>query len=138
MITTISITTMITTITAWHGLKHYHDEDMQSVSLIDRRRCRSGKIHALAQDYAQSEGADRSCAAKGILAFKDEPKRFVFQGVHMILDGDLQREWKPQEKRLSRLVFIGRNLKKGRDYPGLLGLRGVTLKRCRDVHRAKE
>ncbi|MGH6801363.1 MAG: GTP-binding protein [Methylocella sp.] len=24
----------------------------------------------------------------------------------------MQREWKPQEKRLSRLVFIGRNLKK--------------------------
>ena len=37
-------------------------------------------------------------------------KRFVFQGVHMLLDGDLQREWKPQEKRLSRLVFIGRKL----------------------------
>ena len=28
---------------------------------------------------------------------KDDPKRFVFQGVHMMLDGDLQREWKPEE-----------------------------------------
>jgi G3E family GTPase len=28
----------------------------------------------------------------------------------MILEGDLQREWKPDEPRFSRLVFIGRNL----------------------------
>ncbi len=28
----------------------------------------------------------------------------------MILDGDLQRDWKPEEKRESRLVFIGRDL----------------------------
>jgi G3E family GTPase len=37
----------------------------------------------------------------------------------MLLDGDLQREWKPQEKRLSRLVFIGRNLKKTQITQGL-------------------
>lgn len=48
--------------------------------------------------------------SKGILAFKDEPRRFVFQGVHMLLDGDLQRAWKQDEARESRLVFIGRNL----------------------------
>jgi G3E family GTPase len=29
----------------------------------------------------------------------------------MILDGDLQREWKDDEPRESRLVFIGRKLK---------------------------
>ena len=34
----------------------------------------------------------------------------MFQGVHMILDGDHQRAWKDGEKRDSRLVFIGRNL----------------------------
>ena len=50
--------------------------------------------------------------SKGILAFKDEPRRFVFQGVHMLLDGDLQRAWKSDEPRDSRLVFIGRNLDK--------------------------
>jgi len=30
----------------------------------------------------------------------------------MLLEGDLQRLWKPGEKRCSRLVFIGRNLDK--------------------------
>jgi G3E family GTPase len=34
----------------------------------------------------------------------------VFQGVHMMLDGDSQREWKPDEKRESKVVFIGRDL----------------------------
>jgi G3E family GTPase len=58
----------------------------------------------------QRDGPD-ILRCKGIVAFRDEPKRFVFQGVHMILDGDLQRDWRPDEKRESRLVFIGRNLK---------------------------
>jgi G3E family GTPase len=44
------------------------------------------------------------------LNFKDDPQRFVFQGVHMILDGDHQREWREGEPRDSRIVFIGRNL----------------------------
>jgi len=48
---------------------------------------------------------------KGIVAFRDEPRRFVLQGVHMIVDGDLQREWKKDETRVSRLVFIGHDLK---------------------------
>lgn len=32
--------------------------------------------------------------------------------VHMLLEGDHQRPWKKDEKRVSRLVFIGRNLPK--------------------------
>ena len=47
------------------------------------------------QDYVQREGGD-ILRSKGILAFKDEPRRFVYQGVHMMMDGDLQREWKPR------------------------------------------
>jgi len=46
----------------------------------------------------------------GILAFHDDDDRYVFQGVHMMLEGDHQRKWKEGEKRESRLVFIGREL----------------------------
>ena len=60
-------------------------------------------------DIAQIQGPN-ILRSKGILAFKNEPRRFVFQGVHMILDGDLQRDWKDGETRESRLVFIGRGL----------------------------
>ena len=38
----------------------------------------------------------------------------------MMLDGDLQREWKPDEKRMSRIVFIGRKLKEDEIRQGLL------------------
>ena len=62
------------------------------------------------QDYVQREGGD-ILRSKGILAFKGEPRRFVYQGVHMMMDGDLQREWKSDEHRQSRIVFIGRKLK---------------------------
>ena len=47
---------------------------------------------------------------KGIIAFKDDPERYVVQGVHMIVEGDHQRPWKEGERRESRLVFIGREL----------------------------
>lgn len=59
--------------------------------------------------YTQTKGPD-ILRLKGIIAFPDEPKRFVVQGVHMILEGDTQRAWKEGEKRVSRLVFIGRDL----------------------------
>jgi len=49
---------------------------------------------------------------KGILAFANDPRRFVVQAVHMLLEGDHQRAWRPDETRMSRLVFIGRDLPK--------------------------
>ncbi|VTZ24290.1 Cobalamin biosynthesis protein CobW [Methylocella tundrae] len=104
---------------ASHGLKHYHDEDMQSVALTIEGDVDADKFMPWINTYIQTEGAS-ILRSKGILAFKDEPRRFVFQGVHMILDGDLQRDWKPGEKRVSRVVFIGRNLKEDEIRSGFL------------------
>jgi G3E family GTPase len=47
---------------------------------------------------------------KGIMALAGDERRYVVQGVHMIVEGDHQRAWKEDEKRESRLVFIGRGL----------------------------
>lgn len=47
---------------------------------------------------------------KGILDLEGEERRFVFQGVHMIMDSDFAGPWKPGEPRTSRFVFIGREL----------------------------
>ncbi len=104
---------------ATHGLKHYHDEEMQSVAISIDGDVDPEKFLPWLNDYVQREGPS-ILRSKGILAFKGEPKRFVFQGVHMILDGDLQRDWKPVEKRQSRLVFIGRNLKEDEIRQGFL------------------
>ncbi len=93
------------------GLKHYHDEEMQSVSLKAGEPLDPDKFFPWVQTLVQEEGMN-ILRCKGILSFKGDPKRFVFQGVHMILDGDHQREWKDDEERTSRVVFIGRNLPK--------------------------
>ncbi len=92
------------------GLKVYHDEEMQSVAIRIDGDMDPNKFMPWINDLVQREGPN-ILRSKGILAFKDDPKRFVFQGVHMILDGDSQREWKPGERRESKVVFIGRNLK---------------------------
>ncbi|GAB2623881.1 hypothetical protein GCM10027168_64790 [Streptomyces capparidis] len=47
---------------------------------------------------------------KGILAVTGDLRQYVFQGVHMLLDGTSGREWRGGEERRSRLVLIGRNL----------------------------
>ncbi len=95
-----------------HGsnLKVYHDEEMQSVSVRVSGDLDPDKFMPWINELVQREGPN-ILRSKGILAFKNDPKRFVFQGVHMILDGDSQREWKPGETRESKVVFIGRNLK---------------------------
>ena len=91
------------------GLKHYHDEDMQSISLRSEKPLNPDKFFPWVQELVQKEGPS-ILRCKGILSFKGDDERFVFQGVHMILDGDHQRPWKDGEKRDSRIVFIGRNL----------------------------
>ena len=93
-----------------HGLKHYHDEEMQSLSIRVDGDVDPNRFMPWINELVQKEGPN-ILRSKGILSFKDEAKRFVFQGVHMILDGELQRDWKPGEKRESKVVFIGRNLK---------------------------
>ena len=81
---------------------------VQSVSLrggeMDSR-----KFFPWLEKVAQVEGPN-ILRLKGIIAIKDDPDRYVVQGVHMILEGDHQRPWKEGEAHESRLVFIGRQL----------------------------
>jgi G3E family GTPase len=91
------------------GLKHYHDEHMQSFAVRIDKPLNPDKFFPWIQNLVAQEGP-KILRCKGILAFKDDPERFVFQGVHMILDGDHQRPWQDGEPRESRIVFIGRKL----------------------------
>ncbi|MBS7540032.1 CobW family GTP-binding protein [Ancylobacter lacus] len=91
------------------GHKHFHDEEMKSVSFSSDKPLDPDRFFPWIQELVQREGIN-ILRSKGILAFKDDPDRFVFQGVHMILDGDHQRPWGADEARLSRIVFIGRQL----------------------------
>jgi len=91
------------------GLKHYHDEDMQSLSLRTDKPIDPTKFMPWLQELVAKDG-EKILRSKGILAFKGDDDRYVFQGVHMMLEGDHQRKWKDDETRESRLVFIGREL----------------------------
>ena len=82
---------------------------MQSLSLRSDKPLDPDKFLPWINDLVAKEGP-KILRCKGILSFKDDPQRFVLQGVHMVLDGDHQRDWKTDEKRESRLVFIGREL----------------------------
>lgn len=99
-----------------HGHDHHHhgaaspihDVTVQSVSL------RGGEMNPerffpWIQKVTQTDGPN-ILRLKGIIAFKGDAERYVVQGVHMIIEGDHQRPWKEDEKRESRLVFIGREL----------------------------
>ena len=92
-----------------HGLKHYHDEDMQSLALSSDKPLDPARFMPWLQNLVATEG-QKILRSKGILAFSDDNDRYVFQGVHMMLEGDHQRPWKDGEPRKSRLVFIGREL----------------------------
>ena len=92
-----------------HGLKHYHDEDMQSLALKTDKPLDPTKFMPWLQNLVATEG-QKILRSKGILAFTNDDDRYVFQGVHMMLEGDHQRKWKDGEARESRLVFIGREL----------------------------
>jgi len=92
-----------------HGLKHYHDEEMQSLALKTDKPLDPTRFMPWLQNLVATEG-QKILRSKGILSFHDDDDRFVFQGVHMMLEGDHQRKWKEGEQRESRLVFIGREL----------------------------
>ncbi|HRK95992.1 MAG TPA: GTP-binding protein [Rhodospirillales bacterium] len=91
---------------------HQHDESITSVSLSSARPVQPEAFLPWVRSVLAENGID-ILRSKGIIAFPDEPRRFVFQGVHMLFDGDLQRPWKPDEPRDTRVVFIGRNLDEG-------------------------
>ncbi len=90
---------------------HDHDEHVTSLSLESKEPLDPQKILPWLQMITQQFGMD-ILRMKGILSFKDDNDRFVVQAVHMLLEGDHQRSWKKDELRVSRLVFIGRNLPK--------------------------
>ena len=101
------------------GLKHYHDEHMQSVAIKLEGDVDPAKFMPWINHVTQEQGPN-ILRCKGIVAMKGDSKRFVFQGVHMMLDGDSQREWKPDEKRESKVVFIGRDLEEEEIRQGFL------------------
>ncbi|AEJ12942.1 MULTISPECIES: CobW family GTP-binding protein [Pseudomonas] len=90
-------------------LLHRHDDEVVSVSLATDRDVVPDRFMKFIQTLQQAYGEDL-LRYKGVLSLTNEPRRFVFQGVQAMADGDVQRRWADDEPRASKLVFIGRNL----------------------------
>ena len=89
--------------------EHEHDEAVVSVSMSLDKPLDSNRARAWVSSIASDLGQD-ILRWKGILHIAGQDRRLVFQGVHMLLDVDLQRPWRDDEVRVSRAVFIGRDL----------------------------
>ncbi len=87
---------------------HEHDDEVSSVGITTPGDLHPKKFNAWLGELLQEKGAD-IFRMKGVLSIKGESKRFVFQGVHMLFDGQPDREWGADERHNS-LIFIGRNL----------------------------
>ena len=81
----------------------HHLDDIRGVSLRLDRPLDSNKVSAWLSDLLARQGPD-ILRAKGILDVAGEDRRLVFQAVHMILEGELQRPWREDELRSSRMV----------------------------------
>lgn len=88
---------------------HEHDDTISSVSLSTDQPLDSLRARDWLQDIQGRYGQD-ILRWKGILNISGVDQRLVFQGVHMLLDTELQRAWRADETRTSRAVFIGRDL----------------------------
>jgi G3E family GTPase len=89
--------------------EHEHNEEIASMSFTVSRPIDPQKFNSWIGALLNAKGADL-LRTKGILDYIGEDRRFAFQAVHMIADGDFIGPWKEGEPRQSRLVFIGRDL----------------------------
>jgi G3E family GTPase len=88
---------------------HEHDADIQCISIREYGTIDAALFTRWLNQLVQIHGKDL-LRIKGIVNFHGEPRRFVFHGVHMTLDGRPGKPWKLAEARINELVFIGRSL----------------------------
>ncbi|MBM4074965.1 MAG: GTP-binding protein [Planctomycetes bacterium] len=87
---------------------HDHDDEISSVGITTPGDLDSEKFNGWLRELLTTKGQD-IFRMKGVLSVKGDERRFVFQGVHMLFDGNPDRSWQPGERHNS-LIFIGRNL----------------------------
>jgi G3E family GTPase len=87
---------------------HVHDSSVTSVGIALPGDLDAKKLNEWMSKLLQEKGAD-IFRMKGVLSIKNQPNRFVFQGVHMLFDGKVDKPW-GAVPRSNKLVFIGRNL----------------------------
>lgn len=91
--------------------EHEHDESVHSFVFTSKRPFNEARLQRFFRT-AIAEYSANMMRYKGIVAFDSLDHRVVFQGVHMMMGSELGRPWLADEPRVSKLVFIGRELPK--------------------------
>lgn len=92
-----------------HSHDHIHDPGVSSVSIVCEGSLDLEKANVWLGTLLL-ERSDDIYRMKGLLSVEGMNERFVFQGVHDIFQGSPDRPWLPDEPRMNKLVFIGKNL----------------------------
>ncbi|XP_014507509.1 uncharacterized protein LOC106767183 [Vigna radiata var. radiata] len=92
-----------------HHHDHVHDSTVSSVSIVAEGTLDLDEVDDWLERVIEEKGEDLY-RMKGVLSVDGSDQRYVFQGVHSMLDGCPGKTWEPNEKRTNKLVFIGRNL----------------------------
>jgi len=98
--------------------EHEHTEEIASFVFRAKKPFDPGKLEDFLSGLIQVYG-ESMLRYKGVLYMKGSDRQTVFQGVHMMMGADMGRKWRADEKKSSKMVFIGRNLPKETFIKGL-------------------
>jgi G3E family GTPase len=87
---------------------HTHDDSVSSVALEFDGDLDVSRLMTILRTLLQSQGQN-IFRSKGIVSIAGDERRYIFQGVHMLMDEAAGKPW-GDERRTNRLVFIGRDL----------------------------
>jgi G3E family GTPase len=90
---------------------HHHDDKVSSIAFREEKPLDLDKVNHWMSYLVQEKGEDL-LRYKGVLYIKGMKERIVFQGLHMLFSGRPDRRWKESERKITELVFIGKDLNK--------------------------
>jgi len=102
-----------------HHHHHHHDESISSFYISEERALDLKKVETWLTEIIRDLGS-QIYRSKGILHIKGQAKRVVFQGVQTMFDARPDRLWNVGERKLSQLVFIGKDLDEAKIRQGFL------------------
>ncbi len=88
--------------------QHEHDDEVGSIAIEKEGDVDPDRLNEWLGELLREHGVD-IFRMKGFISIAGESRRFVFQGVHMLFDGQPDRPWGDGPRR-NQLIFIGRNL----------------------------
>ena len=89
-----------------HGHHHHHDDDVKSFVFRSDRAFDPAKLEDFLGAIVNIYGP-KMLRYKGVLHMRGTDRKVIFQGVHQLMGSDLGPAWGGDEKRTSKMVFIG-------------------------------